>query len=63
MAGSSQNVAIIQKKNWFEGDQVPPETVSLEETSNSNEEMFKTDDNMYESDESDNDDGSHYDDF
>ena len=25
--------------------------------------MFKTDDNMYESDESDNDDGSHYDDF
>ena len=25
--------------------------------------MFKTDNNMYESDESDNDDGSHYDDF
>ena len=25
--------------------------------------MFKTDDNKYESDESDNDDGSHYDDF
>ena len=57
-----------QEINWFEGDQVPPETVSLEETSISNEEMFNehdedSGDNVYESDESDNDDSSHYDDF
>ena len=54
--------------NWFEGDQVPPETVSLEETSISNEEIFNehdedSGDNVYESDESDNDDSSHCDDF
>ena len=42
--------------NWFEGDQI------------SNEEMFNkydedSDENIYESDETDNDDGSDYDDF
>ena len=54
--------------NWFEGDQVPPEIKSLEETNISNEEMFNeydedSDDNIYESDESDNNDDSDYDDF
>ena len=54
--------------NWFEGDQVPPKIESLEETNISNEEMFNEYDedsgnNIYESDESDNDDGSNYDDF
>ena len=54
--------------NWFEGDQVPPEIESREETNIRNEEMFNeydkdSDYNIYESDESDNDDGSDYDDF
>ena len=53
--------------NWSEGNQVLSETESLEETNISNEEMFNkyedSDDNIYESDESDNDDGSNYDDF
>ena len=54
--------------NWFEGDQVPPKIESLEETNISNEEKFNkydkdSDDNIYESDESENDDGSDYDDF
>ena len=54
--------------NWFEGDQVPPEIESPEETTISNEEMFNkydedSDDNIYESDKSDIDDGSNHDDF
>ena len=54
--------------SWFEGDQVPPEIKSLKETNISNEEMFNeydedSDDNIYESDESDNDDDLDYDDF
>ena len=55
--------------DWFEGDQVPPEIESsLEETNISNEEMINkyvedSDDNIYERYESDNDDGSDYDDF
>ena len=54
--------------NWFEGDQVPPEIESFEETSMSNEEILKeyyedSEGNIHESDESDIDDGSNYDDF
>ena len=46
--------------NRFEGDQVPQEIESLEETNISNEEIFNkydeySDNNIYESDESDND--------
>ena len=56
------------KWSWFEYDQVPPKIESLEETKISNEEIFNEydedcDDNTYESDESNNDDGSDYDDF
>ena len=54
--------------NWFKGDQVPPEIEPLEETNTSNDEMFNEYDEdsqeyIYESDESDNDDCSDYDDF
>ena len=54
--------------NWLDGDQVPPEIESLEETNISNEEMFNeydedSDHNIYESNKSDNDDDSNYDDF
>ena len=53
------------ERNWFEGDQISPEIESLEEISISNEEMFNeyvedSDNNIYESDESDNDSGSDY---
>ena len=46
--------------NRFEGDQVPQEIESLEETNISNEEIFNkydeySDNNIYESDENDND--------
>ena len=53
------------ERNWFESDQISPEIESLEEISISNEEMFNeyvedSDNNIYESDESDNDSGSDY---
>ena len=49
--------------NWFEGDHIPPEIESLEETNISNQEMFNKYDedsgnNIYDTDESDSDDGS-----
>ena len=54
--------------NWFEGDHIPPEIESLEETNISNQEMFNkydedSDNNIYDSDESDSNDGFHNDDF
>ena len=54
--------------NWFEGNQVPQKIESLEETNISNEEMINkydedSDDNIYESDESVNNDGSDYNEF
>ena len=54
--------------NWFEGDEVLLVIKSFEKRNISNEEMFNecdedSDSNIYESNESDNDNGSDYDDF
>ena len=54
--------------NWFEGDEVLPVIKSFEKRNISKEEMFNecdedSDGNIYESNESDNDNGSDCDDF